>query len=99
MALNLSAGAFHEVAKLYMRWAGSLTGPAIQAEVHVRDKIGRHAQAPFIDRLDEVNPTAWGIHFCPQGAVGGAFIQTQPAMDTGRNFFLLWTLKVVKDRK
>ena len=94
--LDLAARAFHQVAKLHVRRAGRLAGAAVEAQVHVLDEIGRHAQAPLVHRLDEVHAPARRVHFRAQRAVGGALVQAQPAMDARADLLALRAIHLIE---
>src|SRR5713101_8759491 len=96
MALDLTAGLFHQVTKLYVRRAGGLARPAVEAQVHVLDEIGGHGEAPFIYCFDQVDAPTRRIHLGAQGAIGRTFIKTEAAMNTGRNLLPWRTIELIK---
>ena len=95
-AFDLAAGALHQVAELHVRRAGRLTGAAVEAQVHVLDEIRRHAQTPLVHRLDEIHAPARRVHFRAQRAIGGAFVQTEAAMNARADLLPLRTVHLIE---
>src|SRR5262245_37952650 len=59
MTLNLPTRLLHQVAKLHVRGTRRLTRPAVEAEIHVFDEVGRHRQASVIYGFDKVDAPTW----------------------------------------
>src|SRR5215510_7387275 len=66
---------------MHARWAGGLTGAAVQAAEHVFDKRIGNLRSAFIERPHHVNAAARRIHFTAQHSIGRARGKAKAAMD------------------
>ena len=77
-----AAGTFDPRAVLNTGWTNRLTGPTVEASVHVLGKVRIVLlDLAFVDGLDLVDPAARRVHFRAEHTVSRAVIQTQPAVD------------------
>src|SRR5882724_5841501 len=82
--LDQRARAFYDAAILDAARTRRLTGAAIEAAVDVGDERLGNRQLPLVHLSNLVDAPARRIHLRSQHAIGGARVQTQPAMDAGR---------------
>src|SRR5947209_1502424 len=79
--LDVFTGCFDQFAELYARRAGSFTGTAAQATIHMLDKFGGDRHAPIGNCLHLVNTATRRVHLDTENCVSWTGRQTETTVN------------------